>query len=109
MFGIESNVEFLSEIGINDAPEEEKMSLINGIEELIMNRLVVEMAGCLTETEAEEFNRIADEDTAFDWLNTHVPDFLDIVKSIVDDIQFDIINRRKMAMCFKHATTNKEQ
>ena len=94
MFGIINNTEFLTAIGINDAPEEQKAALVAGIEDLIKEKLITEMSNRLTDAEAEEFGNIADEDQAYEWLNTHVPDFNDIVKKIIADVQYDIIKRK---------------
>lgn len=98
MFGIANNTEFLTAIGINDAPEETKATLIAGIEDLVKNKLITEMSNRLTEAEAEEFGNIADEDQAYNWLNTHVPDFNDIVKKIISDVQYDILKHKAEAM-----------
>ena len=94
MFGIINNTEFLTAIGINDAPEEQKATLVAGIEDLIKEKLITEMSNRLTDAEAEEFGNITDEDQAYEWLNTHVPDLNDIVKKIIADVQYDIIKRR---------------
>ena len=94
MFGIANNTEFLTAIGINDAPEETKATLIAGLEELIKNKLITEMSNRLTDAEAEEFGNIADEEEAYNWLNTHVPDFNDIVKKIIGDVQYDILKHK---------------
>jgi hypothetical protein len=98
MFGIANNTEFLTAIGINDAPEETKATLIAGIEDLIKNKLITEMSNRLTEAEAEEFGNIADEDQAYNWLNAHVPDFNDIVKKIIGDVQYDILKHKAEVM-----------
>ncbi len=94
MFGIANNTEFLTAIGINDAPEETKATLVAGIEDLIREKLITEMSNRLSDAEAEEFGNITDEDEAFNWLNSHVPDFNDIVKNIIQDVQYDILKRR---------------
>ena len=94
MSGIANNTEFLTAIGINDAPEETKATLVAGIEDLIREKLITEMSNWLSDAEAEEFGNITDEDEAFNWLNSHVPDFNDIVKNIIQDVQYDILKRR---------------
>lgn len=94
MFGIINNTEFLTAIGINDAPEEQKATLVAGIEDLIKEKLITEMSNRLTDAEAEEFGNITDEDQAYEWLNAHVPDLNDIVKKIIADVQYDIIKRK---------------
>lgn len=94
MFGIINNTEFLTAIGINDAPEDQKATLVAGIEDLIKEKLIIEMSNRITDAEAEEFGNITDEDQAYEWLNTHIPDFNDIVKKIIADVQYDIIKRK---------------
>ena len=94
MFGIINNTEFLTAIVISDAPEVQKAVQVAGIEDLIKEKLITEMSNRLTDAEAEEFGNIADEDQAYEWLNTHVPDFNDIVKKIIADVQYDIIKRK---------------
>ena len=91
MFGIADNQEFLTAIGIADAPEETKAKLIAGIETLAEQRLVTALSDRLTDEQAEEFGKITDEKQAYDWLMSNVPDFQDIVTKILSDIKDDII------------------
>ena len=97
MFGIAENKSFLSAIGIIDAPEETRALLVAGIEDLIEEKLVIEISNRLTEADAEAFNAISNEDAAYDWLMAHIPDFFDIIRGIIFEIQSDII-LRKMAI-----------
>ena len=94
MFGIANNTEFLTAIGIADAPEETKAKLIAGIEDLAEQRLVTALSGRLTEAEAEEFGAITDEKQAYDWLMTNVPDFQNLVTDILTDIKDDILTHK---------------
>ena len=91
MFGIANNTEFLTAIGINDASEETKAKLIAGIEDLAQKRLVTELSNRLTEAQAEEFGAITDEQQAYDWLMTNVPDFQQIVTNILANIKTEIL------------------
>ncbi len=91
MFGIADNQEFLTAIGIADAPAETKDKLIAGIETLAEQRLVTALSDRLTDEQAEEFGKITDEQQAYDWLMSNVPDFQDIVTKILSDIKDDII------------------
>ena len=94
MFGIADNTEFLTAIGIADAPEETKTKLIAGIEDLAQKRLVVKLSERLTDAQAEEFGAITDEKQAADWLKTNVPDFEQIVTEVLSEIRDDILSHK---------------
>ena len=65
MFDIANNTEFLTAIGINDAPEDVKAKLITGIEELAKERLI-----------------------------TKVPDFSDLVTEVFTEIKNEILEHK---------------
>ena len=94
MFDIQNNTEFLTALGINDADEEVKNTLIIGIEEIAKQRLTERLSERLTEEEAEEFSKIADEKEAHDWLLEHVPDFENMVTEILSDIRYEILKQK---------------
>ena len=94
MFGIADNTEFLTAIGIADAPEETKAKLIAGIEDLAQKRLVIKLSERLSEAQAEEFAAITDEKQAADWLTANVPDFQQIVTEVLSEIKNDILTHR---------------
>lgn len=94
MFGIADNTEFLTAIGIADAPEETKAKLIAGIEDLAQKRLVIKLSERLSEAQAEEFDAITDEKQAYDWLTANVPDFQQIVTEVLSEIKNDILTHR---------------
>lgn len=94
MFGIANNTEFLTALGINDAPEDTKAKLVAGIEHLAEDRLVTRLSERLTEAEAEEFSQITDEQQAHDWLISHVPDFEAMVTDILSEIRYDILSQK---------------
>lgn len=91
MFGIADNQEFLTAIGVADAPEETKQKLIAGIETLAEQRLIATLSDRLTDEQAEEFGNITDEKQAYDWLMTNIPDFQDVVTKILAEIKDDIL------------------
>lgn len=91
MFGIADNKEFLTAIGIANAPEDIKEKLITSIEGLAERRLVTAVSDRLTEAQAEEFGKITDEQEAYNWLMTNIPDFQDIVTKVLSDIKEDIL------------------
>ena len=94
MFGVADNTEFLTAIGIADAPEETKAKLIAGIEDLAQKRLVAKLSERLTDAQAEEFGAITDEKQAADWLNANVPDFEQIVTNVLSEIRDDILQHK---------------
>lgn len=94
MFDIANNTEFLTAIGINDAPEDVKAKLIAGIEHLAEERLIIKVSERITEEQAEEFSKITDERQAADWLNTNVPDFPDIVTEVFAEIKNEILEHK---------------
>ena len=94
MFGIANNTEFLTAIGIADAPEETKARIIAGIEDLAQKRLITKLSERLTDAQAEEFGAITDEQQAADWLTANVPDFQQIVTDVLSEIRDDILTRK---------------
>lgn len=94
MFNIANNTEFLQALGINDADEEVKNTLIAGIEDIAKQRLVEKLSERLTEEEAEEFSKIEDEQQAHDWLLNHIPDFENMVTEILSDIHYEILKQK---------------
>ena len=91
MFGIQDNTEFLTAIGIANAPEDVKATLIAGIEDLAQKKLVVAISDRITDAQAEEFGAIQDEEQAYQWLNANVPDFESIVTGVLEEIKNDIL------------------
>lgn len=94
MFDIANNKEFLTEIGIADAPEDVKAKLIAGIEELAKKRLIIKLSDRLSDAEATEFGAITDEQQAYNWLITKIPDFQNIVAEIFAEIKRDILEHK---------------
>ena len=94
MFDIANNTEFLTALGINDAPEDVKTKLIAGIEDLAKERLVTRLSERLSDAQAEEFGNISDEQQARDWLMSNVPDFEAIVTDVLSEIRYDILRQK---------------
>ena len=91
MFDVANNTEFLETIGIANAPEDTKAKLIAGIEDLAQKRLVSKLADKVTDEQAEEFGKIADEQQAADWLKANVPDFENLVTEVFSEIKNEIL------------------
>ena len=94
MFGIADNTEFLTAIGINDAPEDVKAKLIADIETIAQNELIIAISDRVTDEKAEAFGNITDEQQAKDWLKQHIPDLDKVASDILANIQADIINHK---------------
>ena len=94
MFDIANNTEFLTAIGIANAPEDVKAKLIAGIENLAQQKLVEAMSDRITDAQAEEFGNITDEQQAYNWLMTNIPDFQQIVTDVLADIKNDILTHK---------------
>ena len=94
MFDIANNTEFLTAIGINDAPEDVKATLIDGIENLAKERLIIKVSEKITDAQAEEFANITDEQQAADWLSINVPEFPAMVTEVFREIRDEILQHK---------------
>ncbi|MBP5647814.1 hypothetical protein J6X04_00795 [Candidatus Saccharibacteria bacterium] len=94
MFDIENNTEFLTAIGINNAPEDVKAKLIAGIENLAEKKLITRISDIVTDEQAEHFGSITDEQEAANWLNANIPNFQDIVTEVLTEIKNDILQHK---------------
>ena len=96
MFDIANNTEFLTEIGINDAPDDVKAKLIAGIEGLAEKKLVNRIADIVTDEQVEQFSNITDEKQAAEWLRTNVPNFdtdsIDVIVEILNPKHYDLVS-----------------
>ena len=91
MFDIINNPQFLADIGIDNASEEDKARLIAGIEDIAKERLTAKVADRITSEQAEEFGNITDEREAAEWLNANIPDFSSLVTEVFSEIRREII------------------
>ena len=94
MFDIANNTEFLTAIGIDNAPEDVKAKLIAGIENLAEKKLITRLSDIVTDEQAEQFGSITDEQEAANWLNTNVPNFQEIVTEVLAEIKDDIMQHK---------------
>ncbi len=94
MFDIANNTEFLTAIGINNAPEDVKAKLIAGIENLAEKKLITRLSDIVTDEQAEQFGSITDEQEAANWLNTNIPNFQEIVTEVLTEIKNDIMQHK---------------
>ena len=94
MFGIADNKEFLKAIGIDNASEDVKQTLIAGMENLAQQKLVAKISERITDEQAEEFSRLTDDKQVADWLKTNVPNFESMVTEVMDDMKNDILKHK---------------
>lgn len=94
MFGIADNTEFLKAIGIDDAPEDVKQTLVAGLEELAQQKLVTRLADRLTDQQAEELDQLTDDQQVADWIKVNVPDFNVMVAEVMNEMRTDILKRK---------------
>ena len=94
MFDIANNTEFLTAIGIDNAPEDVKAKLIAGIENLAEKKLITRLSDIVTDEQAEQFGSITDEQEAANWLNTNIPNFQEIVTEVLAEIKDDIMQHK---------------
>ena len=94
MFDIANNADFIKALGIADADEETKSTLIAGLEDLAQQKLITKISDILTDQQAEEFGQIADEKQAYDWLTTNIPNFTDMATEVLAEIRDDILTRK---------------
>ncbi len=94
MFDIANNTEFLTAIGINDAPDDVKATLIAGIEDLAQKKLVTKISDVITDEQAEQFGNITDATESYNWLMTNIPDFPQMVSEVLSDIKDDILKHK---------------
>lgn len=95
MFGIANNNEFLTAIGIIDAPKEQREKLVASLEDLAEKKLIINISERLTEDQAEELSKITDEKQAYEWIVVHFPDFPALVSSTLENLKKEILNYKK--------------
>ena len=98
MFDIAENTDFLTAIGIADADEETKATLIAGLNDLVKQKLTIKISDLITDEQAEEFGKITDEKEAQDWLMTNIPNFPDLFAEAMSEIKNDLLARKAEVM-----------
>lgn len=94
MFNIANNQEFLTAIGIANAPEDVKATLIAAIEDLAQKRLITRISDRITDQQAEEFGKITDEKEAAEWLKANIPDFPNMVTEVFAEMKNEILTHK---------------
>lgn len=92
MFNIADNHEFLSAIGIENAPNRDE--IVANLEKIAQQKLTIKISERLTTAQMEEFNNIADEEQAANWLITNLPDLTDLVTASLSEMKDEIISTK---------------
>lgn len=92
MFGIADNHEFLTAIGIENAPNRD--AIVQQLEEIAQQKLTIKISEKLTPEQLEEFNNITDEDQVANWLNTNLPDLPNLVTEAFSEMKDEIISTK---------------
>ena len=92
MFNIADNHEFLSAIGIENAPNRDE--IVANLEKIAQQKLTIKISERLTTAQMEEFNNIADEEQAANWLITNLPDLTDLVTASLSEMKDEILSTK---------------
>lgn len=92
MFGIADNHEFLTAIGIENAPNRDE--IVARLEKIAEQKLTIKISEKLTPAQLEEFNNIADEEQAFNWLTANLPDLPNLVTESLSEMKDEILSTK---------------
>ena len=89
MFGIADNHEFLSAIGIENAPNRD--AIVANLEKIAQQKLTIKISEKLSPTQLEEFNNIVDEEQVANWLARNLPDLPNLVTESLSEMKDEIL------------------
>lgn len=89
MFGIADNHEFLSKIGVENAPNRDE--IVAQLETLAQQKFIIKLSEKLTNEQLEELDSIEDEEQVARWIQTNVPDFDKLAEAALAEIKYDIL------------------
>lgn len=92
MFGIADNHEFLTAIGIENAPNRD--AIIANLERIAQRKLTIKISEKLTPVQLEEFNSIADETQSADWLANNLPELPKLVTESLSEMKNEILSTK---------------
>ena len=90
MFGIADNHEFLTAIGIENAPNRD--AIVADLERIAQQKLTIKLSDKLTPAQLDEFNGIDDEEQAAKWLNTNLPDLPKLVTESLSEMRDELLS-----------------
>lgn len=90
------NENIIGLLGLEALPDEEKLSLLNKMSELVWKRVLLRIMERFSEEEARELEAILnDEEKVFQYLSDKSPDFLDILKEEIVKIKAEMVEVAK--------------
>ena len=92
MFGIADNHEFLTAIGIENAPNRD--AIVQQLEGIAQQKLTIRISEKLTPEQMDEFNSITDEEQAASWLNVNLPDLPNLVTEALSEMKDEILSTK---------------
>ena len=90
--------EFLTEVGLQEMPENQKEVFLKYVEEEVQVRVGEKIAEGVSEEKLAEFEEIDDSLEARKWLLRYKPDFEKIIDGVVDEIKKEIVANREMIL-----------
>ncbi len=96
MFGIADNHEFLTAIGVENAPNRDV--IVANLERIAQQKLAIKISERLTPDQLEEFNNINDEEQAARWLAGNLPDLLKLVTESLADMKNEVLATKGMVL-----------
>lgn len=94
---MEFNDKFLEEMGLSAMPEEQKQQFLDYLERELEIRIGERISEGLTEVQLNEFDMTTDQAEATKWLETHCPEYRDIVNHTIEEMKAEIrLNRDKL-------------
>ena len=92
MFDISENHEFLTAIGIENAPNRDE--IVANLETIAQQKLTIKISEKLTPAQLEEFDNIADEEQAANWLAANLPDLPNLVTASLSEMKDEILSTK---------------
>lgn len=96
MFGIADNHEFLTAIGIENAPNRD--DIVANLEKIAAQKLTIKISEKLSPAQLEEFNNIIDEEQVANWLATNLPDFPNLVTEALSEMKNEILSTKAVVL-----------
>lgn len=84
---------FLAELGLGSLPEDEKKKMLGQIYETLEMRVGTKLAQNMSDAQLAEFEKLMDandEEGAFKWLQTNVPNYKDVVANELETLKDEV-------------------
>lgn len=88
---------FLASVGLGDMPEEQKKAFLKHLYEELELRVGLKLSEGMSQEQLKEFSGLvdkSDEDGALKWLETHRPNFKDIVGEELEKLRTEILKNK---------------